>query len=43
MAANILFWLGFSQKDIAYSGREVVIKTHRIAPKKNTNLSTDVA
>jgi hypothetical protein len=42
MAANILFRLGFSPKDIAYSGREVVMKTHRFASKKNTNLSTGV-
>jgi len=40
MEASILFGLEFSPKDTAYSGREVVLKTHRFAPKKNTNLST---
>jgi len=42
MSANILFGLGFSPKDMAYSGREVVMKNNRFAPKKNTNLSTGV-
>jgi hypothetical protein len=37
MAANILFELGFSPKDMAYSGREVVMKTNPSAPKKNTS------
>jgi hypothetical protein len=34
MEANILFGLGFSPKDIANSGREVLMKTNRSAPKK---------
>jgi hypothetical protein len=33
MGANILFWLGFSQKDIAYSGSEVDEKPNSSAPK----------
>jgi hypothetical protein len=28
--------------DIAYSGREVVMKNNRFAPKKHTNISTGV-
>jgi hypothetical protein len=42
MEASILFGLGFSPKDTAYSGREVVMKKSGFAPKKNTNLSTGV-
>ena len=42
MAASILFGLGFSPKDTAYSGRKVVMKNYGFAPKKNTNISTDV-
>jgi hypothetical protein len=33
MGANILFWLGFSLKDIADSGSEVDEKTNTSAPK----------
>jgi len=29
------FGLAFSPKDVVYSGREVVLKNYRYAPKKN--------
>jgi hypothetical protein len=34
VVANILFGLAFSPKDIAYSGREVIMKNNGFAPKK---------
>ncbi len=42
MAANIFLGWSSSQKILLTAGGEVVIKTHRSTPKKNTNLSTGV-